>query len=117
MPRLKETREQRVKRYEQYLRGLYAWSYLKQCAMNESEGEPDENNTVRAYMGTVQDIFPSGKYYTAFACSNVNEAEIQDDADFMQAFQNVATDYNGYIIFGEDDPCDLFILFDYEDCK
>jgi hypothetical protein len=49
-------------------------SKVIQARLNGEEPEFDEENdmwTKRIYIGSVMNLLPSGKYYTPFACSNV----------------------------------------------
>lgn len=74
---------------------------------NYHEGYPD---TCEAYfLGTVFAIMPSGKYYTAWANSNVTDQEAYQDQHMMDFLEEFAGIHNCWIESGMGDPCDLFL--------
>lgn len=88
--------------------------------LNEQSWEPDyqdnpETSEVRrVFLGTVFALTPSGKFYTPWACSNVTEAEADEDEQWYdkarQELESIELSLEG----GEDDPCDLFAV-EYRD--
>jgi hypothetical protein len=66
--------------------------------------------TRRAFLGTVFDLYPSGKYHTASASSNVTEEEAEADQDFAEMLDREADEHGLYVESGEGDPCDLFAV-------
>jgi hypothetical protein len=61
------------------------------------------------YVGSVFSIFPSGKYYTPWANSNITLLEAAQDYSFQEGLES-ELDKHGYWSFsGEGDPCDIFI--------
>lgn len=76
----------------------------------EWEDEICEDHQVRRiYLGTVFDLFHSGKYYTAWACSNVTEEEAQRDEEWREAVEEELGTIGACLVNGDGDPCDLFI--------
>jgi hypothetical protein len=63
-----------------------------------------------AFLGTVFEIMPSGKYYTPWANSNVTQKEADKDERFSIALDEVAEEHDAFIVSGEDDPCDLWYV-------
>lgn len=63
----------------------------------------------RRYWDTVFNLYPSGKYYTPWANSNVNEVEVLLDELWRAELDEWASRCNVYITGGEGDPCDLFM--------
>ena len=61
------------------------------------------------YIGTVFSWYPSGKFYTPFANSNVTEEEAKQDAEWREAVENECSERGLTFEHGEGDPCDLFI--------
>lgn len=80
-------------------------------AGNENDG-PD-GFSVRLYIGSVMNIYPSGKYYMPWS-TNVTEAEAAKDEAFGNAFEKAAAKFNIYLQSGEGDPTDLFLVRYYE---
>lgn len=79
-------------------------------ALKNADWETDEYGKVRrVFIGTVFSLFPSGKYYTPFACSNVTEEEAALDEDWRELV-NIECHKRGWVFEnGEGDPCDCFI--------
>jgi len=113
--------------YSQILR-QFDWAALKQdCIHNAAENYcmlKEEGYTIgddgvldaigadhlygASFLGTVMSLVPSGKYWTAWASSNVTQAESDRDEAWMEALNSVADRHGGWIETGEGDPCDLF---------
>jgi len=88
--------------------------------------EDEEGDKIMSlYLGTVFNLFPSGKYYTPWACSNVElcprckgegcnfcgnlgSREAFEDEIFREELEKQAEKYGGWITSGEGDPCDIF---------
>lgn len=88
-----------------------------------------------SYLGSVFTIMPSGKYWTVWAASNVDQREQIKDTAFMWALEHVVTNkgnkepkddsfhgeyrglgnYGMMVESGEGDACDLFITTYVED--
>lgn len=87
------------------------WEGIKQ-ELN-AIGEPFEDdcgNKVKAiFLGSVFSLTPSGKYYTPFACSNVNEKEAREDQEWWEALEKKASEHGLYISSGEGDPTDIVV--------
>jgi hypothetical protein len=69
--------------------------------------EPDRE-VRRIFLGTVFALTPSGKYYMPWACSNVTEAEADEDVQWREAVEAELAKFDAYLTSGEGDPCDLF---------
>jgi hypothetical protein len=69
----------------------------------------DDNILGSAFIGTVFSLSPSGKFWTWWACSNVDEEEMEADRDYWEAFEELAYESGVFIFNGEGDPCDVFI--------
>lgn len=64
----------------------------------------------RTYLGSVLNLAPSGKYYTAFANANVSDDEITADAAWQESLE-IALEARGMELeVDPDDPCDLFVV-------
>jgi hypothetical protein len=64
----------------------------------------------RVFLGTVFALYPSGKYYMPWACSNVTEREAAEDEAFREQLEAEAEKRGLYIANGEGDPCDVFAV-------
>jgi hypothetical protein len=111
----KEHHENRLgKRYEAEIRS-WNWDRIKATG-EEVECWQNPGSVYRStFLGTVFSIFPSGKYYMPWACSNVTEEEAENDSIFSEVLERVAGEMGGSVESGEGDPCDLFFTFDYRD--
>ena len=99
-----------------------------------AEWHPIDEWTIErsAFLGTVFSLYPSGKYYTPFACSNiepctrckgdgsigkeecptchgVGSEEAYKDEQFREQLELEASEMGLYVREGEGDPCDIFI--------
>ena len=90
-------------------------------------GEDWEGNKIKSYfLGTVFCLYPSGKYYMPFACSNVElcpkckgegcdfcghlgSREAFEDSVFTENLEHYASKHNCWIQSGEGNPCDVFL--------
>lgn len=94
--------------YLKNIRELFDWEGLKQeCLDNLEEDYENPNQLIGAcYLGSIMDLFPSGKYYT-FWTSNQTEGDTFQDGIFGEALDTVANEYGLYISSGENDPTDV----------
>lgn len=90
---------QAIVREKRAIKRDWDWDGLRQDAMAEGS----------AYLGSCFYLYPSGKYYTPFACGNVNIQEAMWDAVWQDALDEVAEKYNLYATGGEGDPTDVFV--------
>lgn len=95
--------------YEKHIEKSIDWEKVEQDC---SEWE-DEGSTRFSFLGTVFQIMPSGKYWTFWACGNMDQREMIKDTAFSKALENVAQKNGYWIESGEDDPCDIFICKSY----
>lgn len=80
------------------------------------QDDPERNEVRRVFLGTVFTLCPSGKFYTPWACSNVTEAEAQEDERWYEQ-ANAELEAAGLSLeSGEGDPCDLFAA-EYRDVE
>jgi len=80
-------------------------------ALDESEviEDYDGNKSKMVFLGTVFSLYPSGKFYMPWACSNVEEWEAELDEIFREALDKEAESIGCWITCGEGDACDVFI--------
>lgn len=64
----------------------------------------------RVFLGTVMALYPSGKYYMPFACSNITEEEGDKDQEWREAVEEDFTALGYSLENGDGDPCDLFAV-------
>lgn len=104
-----------LEQYESEIRE-WDWKKIKQDAITEAKHSVDTDTDERtddgeligySFLGTVFDLAPSGKYYMPWT-SNQTDEDIDEDAKFYEALDDVAEANGMYIENGEDDPCDLF---------
>lgn len=98
---------------------------LKTAETYESDGELYKS----VFLGTVFHIMPSGKYYTPFACSNVDvcgrckgegcnycghlgSREAYEDSLMEEYLRYYACKGRAWVESGEGDPCDLFLVME-----
>jgi hypothetical protein len=63
------------------------------------------------YLGSVMSLMPSGKYYTAWANSNVTEGEANKGAAEWERMESAASELGAWIESGEGDPTDAFLCW------
>lgn len=59
-----------------FLKEIHSWNWkwIVSSAKNDPEVRDEDGGTIgRTYLGSIFSLTPSGKYYTPFACSNVDE--------------------------------------------
>jgi len=104
--------------YREQLKDDIPW----QGVIKELEGmkgnpdyETDESGIkrVECFIGTVFGLAPSGKYYTAWAHSNVTTREANRDMQWYNALERLCEEHELYLTNGDSDPCDLFIGMTY----
>lgn len=67
------------------------------------------NEVKSVYLGSVFSLSPSGKYYTPFASSNVNEKEAEEDEAWYQELEETAGKHGLFIESGIGDPTDIIV--------
>jgi len=75
----------------------------------------DDSLLASSFLGTVFSIMPSGKYWTWWASSNVDDEEMKADADYLEALEEEAGELGLFIFNGEGDPCDMFAGRTYDE--
>ena len=83
----------------------------------EAWGDDDMNEDTivkRIYIGSVFAWYPSGKYYTPWAHSNVTLMEADFDEAWREQAEKELEELGACLEAGEGDPCDLFIAI-YKD--
>ena len=81
-------------------------SRLDEMDWQESESGGEERSV---FIGTVFQLYPSGKYYTSFANSNVTENEAAEDEEWREEVEQELSEYGLFLFSGDGDPCDLFV--------
>lgn len=89
--------------------------YLDKVKESLSDAEPYESMGSEEplkgfFLGTVFAVMPSGKYYMPFACSNVTEAEAEEDEAWRNQADEELDSIGAWLESGEGDPCDLFVV-------
>lgn len=117
-----ERREDHIMPFDRYaiLTAHYAkciaddWNLAAIKAECEANAEPDPDSWPRnseligrCFLGTVMNIYPSGKYYMPW-CSNQTRADETRDKCYGAAFNGSFESAGMWIESGEGDPCDLF---------
>ena len=75
------------------------WTSVRK-EMNERPWEAVDDGCAHVrhvWLGTIYALTPSGKYYTAFACSNVSDAEADADEAWWDELYRVAEEH-GYSV-------------------
>lgn len=92
------------------IKQTWDWNAIKLAAMHNPQ-DPDSDGQVFGtyFLGTVFSVMPSGKFYTAWACSNVSPEEAKQDELYWEALEAVAEEYGLCIQSAEGDPCDLIV--------
>lgn len=87
------------------------WEGIKRELNGTEESVEDEcGNKVKAlFLGSVFSLTPSGKYYTPWACGNVDEEEAKEDEEWWEALEKKAEENGLYITSGEGDPTDIIV--------
>lgn len=81
--------------------------------MNTDYVSYDEENDMylyRVYLGSVLSLAPSGKYWTWWACSNVDDEEQVKDIVWFEMLEEEADKHGFWIESGEGDACDLYAV-------
>jgi len=68
----------------------------------------DGDTYLADYIGTVMNVFPSGKYYT-FWTTNQTVKDVLKDSAFREAFEEILEEHNMWLENGEGSATDLFI--------
>jgi hypothetical protein len=66
---------------------------------------------MQEYLGSVMSLMPSGKYYTAWANSNVTEKEAERDERERERMESAANEVGAWLESGEGDPTDIFLCW------
>lgn len=77
---------------------------------SRSEGVKEEEYW-RVYVGSVFNMFPSGQYWTFWACSNMRMKEMCWDTIYTEVLEEVLDAQGGWPEEGEGDPTDVFFCF------
>ena len=116
------------KKEEENLETGIDWDYVMK-KLEEAEPYEDEFNDVKiksAFLGTVFSLLPSGKYYTFWACSNLEPCPLCEgegcefcgnlgsreaylDQIFWEKLEKEAEEHNCTVTNGEGDPCDILV--------
>ena len=85
------------------------WRRAMHCALSNIEQDDDGEPVARVFIGSVFSLYPSGKYYMPWACSNVTEAEAEQDEAYREALEDVSGAHGMWAESGEGDPTDIFL--------
>jgi len=103
------------------------WDYVKQEIEKMEPYEPEPGVKVKSlFIGTVFNLTPSGKYYTFWACSNLEPCPVCDgkgceycgdlgsreaylDQIFWEKLEKEAEEHGFYVTSSEGDPCDILV--------
>jgi len=91
----------------------FDWDSLVSDAKANAE-EEDGQMIGQAFIGTVFDVMPSGKFYMPWAHGNVTPWEAAQDEVFREHLEAEASERGGSIEGGEGDPCDLFFVMSFQ---
>ncbi len=98
-----------VPRFENDPRNWDAEAAIKEAKNNPQEPRDTyEEPYGSVHLGTVMTLYPSGKYWTWWACSNVTEEEATMDEAYDDVLNEWAEDNGGWIERGEGDLCDVY---------
>ena len=83
-----------------------------QTQLSKAEIETDNEGRKfrQVFIDTVFNLLPSGKFYTPYAHSNVTEEEAEKDEDWYAEAEFELDKINAFLVSGEGDPCDLFVV-------
>ena len=95
--------------YKKHIEQSIDWKQVANDCEVEDKRVEEGTITGFSFLGSVFTISPSGKYWTFWACSNVDQREMIKDTAFMEALELVAADHGYWIESGEGDACDLFM--------
>ena len=98
--------------YQRELRAL-DWDYFLTEAKREVSRTWEGAYEGHYFLGTVFSLVPSGKFWTVWANSNVDDDEMTRDSVWMEMLEEVAAEHGMYAFNGEGDPCDLFLGVSY----
>src|SRR3989304_7100945 len=98
-------------KYVKEIENEYYWDKLKNEALSNCHVDEDNHIVASCLLGSVFSLYPSGKYWTCFACGNVDTREQIKDSAFSEALGEVFEKHGYYITSGEGDPCDVFAQF------
>ena len=107
-----------VNKYYNKIKRQFDWDEIvSQLKTDESVRFVNDNGDKEAqmFLGTVFALLPSGRYYTAWASSNVSEAEMRADGEWFEALGRVAEEKGLYVTLGENDPCDIMVYLILDD--
>lgn len=93
------------------------WGWAVEACRETEIAEEDCEHFHALFMGSVQAIYPSGKYWTIFANGNVSDEEAEQDMVYGELLEACASEAGGWIENGEGDPCDLFFCLPAHDSE
>lgn len=97
-----------IPQYESQIRESFDFEQMGNDSLWGAETNENGDLECRAFLGTVFDMYPSGKYHTVWAQTNITLLEYIKDGAYSEALDTAAALYGGWIESGEGDPCDLF---------
>ena len=97
-----------------YYSQILGWDWSKIAVIaDETRFQREDMQLGSTYLGSVMNIFPSGKYWMPWT-TNQNSEDMRRDSAFAQALDKVAEKFGGWIETGEGDPTDLYFVKVFE---
>lgn len=102
--------------YRRYRAQIEAWNWdaiVEDCRDPENQYVdarfPGDTQVIgSSYLGTVMNLYPSGKYYMPW-CTNQTDDDVARDSAYAEALEDVADAHDLYVFSGEGDPCDVYV--------
>lgn len=103
-----EAADKLLAEYLEDIHTFFDWEGIKQECLNSLEEDYENPNQLigACYLGSIMDLFPSGKYYMPWTSNQTEEDTFQDEI-YGEALDTVANEYGLYISSGETDPTDV----------
>lgn len=99
-----------------YKEEIKSWDWEGICKDIKTDCFVNENDEIegRVYLGSVLNIFPSGKYYMPW-CTNQTRSDVIKDECFNDALEEVASEHGLFITGSDGAGCDVCagMLVDY----
>lgn len=94
--------------YKKQILEEFVWDRIEQEARKNCFVDEEGNIIASCWIGTVFALYPSGKYWTWWACSNVSRSERAKDEAYAFALEEVLDDKGFFQTCGEGDSTDVF---------
>lgn len=94
--------------YLRQVRQEFDWKVIAEKPDHIEDADDGDDPIARTYLGSILTLYPSGKYYTPWARTNVSLSEATLDTCYRDALDKLAQEFDGWIEEGDDDPLDIF---------